>query len=103
MPKSTFVVVSFLILLILSLWQATRIFWTLVTPIVFALVLLSIFYPIYRWLLKVTNGRPILAASLCVLIVFLLISLPIAFLVPQLYEQTHYYYEQLNTTAFFHQ
>lgn len=103
MPKSTFVVVSFLTLLILSLWQATRIFWSLVTPIIFALVLLSIFYPIYRWLLKVTNGRAALAASLCVLIVFLLISVPIAFLAPQLYEQAQHYYEQLNTTAFFHQ
>jgi len=102
MPKSTFVIVSFLVLLIISLWQVTRIFWSLVTPIIFALVLLSIFFPVYRWFLRITKGRTTLAATLCILTVFLLIFVPVGFLVPQLYDQAQKYYEDLNTNQAFH-
>jgi predicted PurR-regulated permease PerM len=103
MPNSKFVVASFLSLLVLSLVLVVQIFWSLITPIVFALVLLSIFHPLYRWFLSKLKGRSILAATFCVLLIFILVFLPFGFFVSHLSGQAFEYYQQLNSSEIFKQ
>lgn len=103
MPNSKFVIASFLSLLILSIVLVLQIFWSLITPIIFALVMLSIFSPVYRWFLRLVKGRRVLAATLCTLLIFLVVFLPFGFFISRLSGQAFYYYEQLNSSDFFKQ
>lgn len=96
-------VFSFLALFVLSTMLVAQIFWSLVTPIVFALVLLSIFFPVYRSILSAVNGRTTLAASLCVTLVFLLVFLPLGYFVSKLASQAVDYYYQSKSSDIFKQ
>lgn len=103
MSSSRFVVASFLILLVLSLLLVVQIFWSLITPIIFALVLLSIFFPLYRSILNIVKERRLLAATLCVTIIFLIVFVPLGFFISKLGNQALYYYEQANSSGLFRQ
>lgn len=103
MPNSLFVIISFLALLVLSLVLVVKIFWSLVTPIIFALVLLSIFHPLYRWLLRLCRGRKLFASTLAILTIFILVFLPFGFFVSRLSGQAFEYYTQLNSSELFRQ
>lgn len=101
MTNSRFVTFSFIALLLLSAALVLQIFLSLITPIILALVLLSICYPVYRYLLDFFKGRRVLATSLCVALVFVLVFLPLGYFVSLLTGQAIDFYTQSKTSGMF--
>ena len=67
----------FLVFFVCSLVLLLRLFWTYVSAIVLALLLASVFYPLYSWVTRVLRERELLA-SLCMTL-FILLILEISF------------------------
>jgi predicted PurR-regulated permease PerM len=62
------------------LYQLALIFAPFFTPIVWALILARLFYPVYRYLIGLLRGRATIAAALSTLTVTLVAVLPVAYL-----------------------
>ena len=71
---------AFLVLCSLLLYLLTLIFAPFLTPILWAMILVRLFYPLYLWLMRLVRGRPTLSAALSTLAVTLLAVLPVAYL-----------------------
>jgi len=71
---------AFLILCALVLYQLALIFAPFFTPILWALILARLFYPLYRYLLSVLRGQATLSAGLSTLAVTVIAVLPVAYL-----------------------
>ena len=71
---------TFLVLCLLLLYQLALIFAPFFTPIMWALILARLFYPIYRHLVRLIGGRTTIAAALSTLTVTLVAVLPVAYL-----------------------
>jgi predicted PurR-regulated permease PerM len=71
---------AFLVLCSLLLYQLALIFAPFFTPIVLALILARLFYPVYRYLMGLLRGRATIAAALSTLTVTLVAVLPVAYL-----------------------
>lgn len=70
---------AFLVLCTLLLYQLAMIFAPFFTPILWALILARLFYPLYRYLLHLLRGKATLSASLSTLAVTFLAVLPVAY------------------------
>jgi len=70
---------AFLILCALVLYQLALIFAPFFTPILWALILARLFYPLYQYLLHLFRGKPTLCAFLSTLAVTFLAVLPVAY------------------------
>ena len=70
---------AFLVLCTLLLYQLALIFAPFFTPILWALILARLFYPLYQYLLRVLRGQVTLSAFLTTLAVTFLAVLPVAY------------------------
>ena len=70
---------AFLILCTLVLYQLALIFAPFFTPILWALILARLFYPLYQYLLRLLRGQVTLSALLSTLAVTFLAVLPVAY------------------------
>jgi len=70
---------AFLILCTLLLYQLGLIFAPFFTPILWALILARLFYPLYQYLFRIFSGKPTLSAFLSTLAVTFLAVLPVAY------------------------
>lgn len=71
---------AFLILCSLVLYQLAVIFAPFFTPILWALILARLFYPLYEYLSRLLRGQTTLSAALSTLAVTLIAVLPVAYL-----------------------
>ncbi len=101
MPISRVALVVFLVLLFLTSCLMVELFWTFVTPIVLALVLISIFNPFYRWMLPVCRGHKRAAAFIVMMGIFLVVSIPFSVFVTLLSKQAFLYYETTQSANLF--
>ena len=70
---------AFLILCALVLYQLALIFAPFFTPILWALILARLFYPLYQYLLRLLRGQATLSAFLSTLAVTFVAVLPVAY------------------------
>jgi predicted PurR-regulated permease PerM len=70
---------AFLVLCTLLLYQLALIFAPFFTPILWALILARLFYPLYQYLLRVSRGQVTVSAFLSTLAVTFLAVLPVAY------------------------
>ncbi len=73
--------VAFLVLCSLLLYVLALIFAPFMTPILWAMILVRLFYPFYQWLTRMLGDRTTVSAALSTLSVMLLAVLPVAYLV----------------------
>ena len=71
---------TFLVLCSLLLYLLALIFAPFLTPILWAMILVRLFFPLYLWLMRLMRGQSTLSAALSTLAVTLLAVLPIAYL-----------------------
>ncbi len=84
---------AFLILLALLLYQLALIFAPFFTPILWALILARLFYPVYQYLTRVLRGHTTISAVLSTLSVMLLAVLPTAYLLFLVVTETIHAYQ----------
>ena len=71
---------AFLVLCFLVLYQLALIFAPFFTPILWALILARLFYPLYEYFVRVSRGQTTLSAALSTLAVTFIAVLPVAYL-----------------------
>ncbi len=84
---------AFLILCSLVLYQLALIFAPFFTPILWALILARLFFPLYESLLRLLRGQRTLSAALCTIAVTLLAVLPVAYLAFMAVTETIHAYQ----------
>jgi len=67
----------FILLLLLALVLLLRLFWTYISAIVLALLLASVFYPMYEWLARVLKARMTLASLIMTFFILLILIIPV--------------------------
>jgi len=95
MSTSKFATWTFVLLLIASLILVVHLLSGFITPVIMALVIVSIFNSIYRRLLKFCHNRSYLAAFLATLIVFLGVMIPLTLFMISLIQQTLVLYQAI--------
>ncbi|MGD9852853.1 MAG: AI-2E family transporter [Nitrospirales bacterium] len=85
--------VTFLILCCLLLYQLALIFAPFFTPILWALILVRLFYPGYERLTQTLRGRTTISAALSTLGVMLVVVLPFAYLLFLVFTETMHAYQ----------
>ncbi|MCP4667970.1 MAG: AI-2E family transporter [Deltaproteobacteria bacterium] len=85
----------FLVFLIISSALLLSLFWTYVSAIILALLITSVFYPIYFWVKKLFGGRAIPASLFMCLFIFLVLVIPVSWFVGTLSNEAFEFY---NTT-----
>lgn len=93
MSTSKFATWTFVLLLIASLILVVHLLSSFITSVVVALVIVSIFNPIYKQLLKLFNNRNYWAAVIGTLIVFLGVMIPLTLFMISLIQQTLVLYQ----------
>ena len=84
---------AFLVLCLVVLYQLAMIFAPFFTPILWALILARMFYPLYRYLLRLSAGRATLSAGISTLAVTVIAVLPVAYLLFLVITETIRAYE----------
>lgn len=101
MPISRVSLLVFLSLLISTSYLMVEIFWTFITPIVLALVLISIFNPLYRRTLSMCRGHKHAAAFIMMMGIILVVSIPFSFFISTLSQQAFLYYKATQSANLF--
>lgn len=91
----------FVVLLLFTCFLIVELFWAFVTPIVLALVLISIFHPVYKRILALFRGHKHLAAGLVVVLIILCVTLPLSFFLASLSQQALQLYESSKSQNLF--
>lgn len=84
---------AFLILCSLLLYVLALIFAPFMTPILWAMILVRLFYPLYQWLTRKLGNRTTASAALCTLNVMLVAVLPVAYLAFLVITETIHAYQ----------
>jgi len=84
----------FLILLICSLLLLLKLFWTYMSAIVLALLIGSVFYPIYVWVKKRFRDRETMSALTVTLLVLLILVIPVGWFVGTLSNEAYEFYKR---------
>lgn len=87
MKLSKFTTWTFVILFIGSLILVIHLLFGFITPMVMALVVVSLFSPVHQRIEKILKKRPYLAAFFSTLLVFLLVLVPLALFIISLSKQ----------------
>ena len=97
-PRNRFVVSLFLLVFCTGIVLMGKMVLAYITPIVLALVLLSLFMPVYRWLHEKTGNRENIAAWLTTTVVFLVVVVPLVAFIMTLSAQAISFYESTKTS-----
>jgi predicted PurR-regulated permease PerM len=100
MSISRISLVVFLVLLFFTSYLMAELFLTFVTPIVLALILISIFNPPYWRMLSACRGNKHIAAFIVTLGIVLLVSIPVSFFLTSLSQQAFIYYQTTQSSTF---
>ena len=84
----------FLVFFICSLFLLLRLFWTYVSAIVLALLLASVFYPLYSRVKKVLREREILASLSVTLFILIILVIPVGWFVGTLSNEAYDFYQR---------
>ena len=84
----------FIIFFICSLILLLRLFWTYVSAIVLALLLASVFYPLYSWAKKVLRERELLASLSMTLFILLILVIPVGWFIGTLSNEAFDFYQR---------
>lgn len=87
MTTSKFIIWTFVIFLLLSLGLVVHLLFGFITPVLMAIVIVSIFSPIHTRLIRFCKGREYLAASISTSLVFLCVMVPISLFIFALLQQ----------------
>lgn len=87
MTTSKFIIWTFVIFLLLSALLVVNLLFNFITPIIMAMVVVSLFSPMHQYLLKCSNNRLYLTASLSTTIVLLCVMIPLSLFVFALLQQ----------------
>lgn len=89
----------FILLFLLSLLLLLRLFWTYISSIVLALLLASVFYPMYHQLSKILRGRKALASLFMTFFIFLLLIIPVGGFVGSLSSEAFNFYQKTRNSV----
>jgi predicted PurR-regulated permease PerM len=84
----------FIALFLLSLILLIRLFWTYISAIVLAMIIASVFYPVYGWVRKMFKERVTAAALFMILLIFLVLVVPLGWFVGALSNQAFDFYNR---------
>ncbi len=84
----------FLILLLCSLALLLRLFWTYVSAIILALLITSVFYPVYSWTKRILGHRKNLASIFMVILIFIVLVVPLGWFVSTLSNEAFDFYNR---------
>lgn len=84
----------FLVFFICSLLLLLRLFWTYVSAIVLALLLASVFYPLYSWIKRVLRERELLASLSVTLFILIILVIPVGWFIGTLSNEAFDLYQR---------
>jgi predicted PurR-regulated permease PerM len=84
----------FLIFLICSLLLLLKLFWTYMSAIILALLIGSVFYPLYSWLKKAFRNRETVAALCVTLFLLAILVVPVGWFVGTLSNEAFEFYKR---------
>lgn len=84
----------FILLFLLSLLLLLRLFWTYISSIILALLLASVFYPMYHQVARILRGRRALASLLMTIFILLLLILPVGGFIGSLSSEAFNFYQK---------
>ncbi len=84
----------FLILLICSLFLLLKLFWTYMSAIVLALLIGSVFYPLFNWVKKKLRDRESASALTVTLLLLLILIIPVGWFVGTLSNEAYEFYKR---------
>jgi len=84
----------FLVFFIFSLVLLLRLFWTYVSAIVLALLLASVFYPLYSWVKRVLRERELVASLSVTLFILLILVIPVGWFIGTLSNEAFDFYQR---------
>jgi predicted PurR-regulated permease PerM len=86
-PSTQMIFRYFLVIFVITIFFVGKLLWPFVSILVLAFVLTGIFYPIYSFFLK--KMRPSLSSLLTCMIIFLVVFVPLVFLVGVLSKEAY--------------
>ncbi|MCP4683329.1 MAG: hypothetical protein GY864_13445, partial [Desulfobacterales bacterium] len=89
----------FIIFLICSLILLLKLFWTYLSAIVLAFLIVSVFYPVYYWIKRIVRGSEIIASLSMILIILLVLILPISWFVGILSNEAFDFYKNTRSAV----
>ncbi len=89
----------FIVLLLLSLVLIIQLFWPYASAIVLAILISSVFHPMYVWLTKVFRGRGPLASFIVILLIFLFLVIPVSWFVGTLTNEAFDLYKRTSSNV----
>jgi len=89
----------FIIFLLCSLVVLLRLFWTYVSAIVLALLIASVFYPVYSRVCRIFKGREQSASLIMILFIFLILIVPVGWFVGTLSKEAFEFYNRTSSTV----
>lgn len=89
----------FLVFLLCSLALLLRLFWTYISAIVLALLIASVFYPIYFWVKGQLKGRETSASLIMILFIFLVLVIPVTWFVGTLSNEAFDFYNNTRSAV----
>ena len=96
-PSTQMIFRYFLIIFVITIFFVGKLLWPFVSILVLAFVLTGIFYPIYSFFVK--KMRPSLSSLLTCIIIFLVVFVPLVFLVGVLSKEAYGLYVMGTSTA----
>jgi predicted PurR-regulated permease PerM len=84
----------FLVFFICSLVLLLKLFWTYVSAIVLALLLASVFYPLYSWVKRALRERELLASLSVTLFILLILVIPVGWFIGTLSNEAFDFYQR---------
>ncbi len=89
----------FIIFLICSLILFLKLFWTYLSAIVLAFLIVSIFYPVYYWIKRLFRGSEISASLIMILLILLVLILPVGWFVGTLSNEAFDFYNNTRSSV----
>jgi len=89
----------FLVFFFCSLGLLLGLFWTYMSAIVIALLISSVFYPVYLWIKKLFKGREQASSLFMILLIFLVLVIPLAWFVGTLSNEAFDFYSRTKSAV----
>jgi len=89
----------FILLLLLSLVLLLKLFWTYISAIVLALLLASVFSPLYHWSMRIFKGNRSVASLLMTSLIVLILILPVGGFIGSLSNEAFDFYQRTKSSV----